>query len=98
MTSRKADLVLFSRNNAIVLGSGQRAPPMLFSVLRCPTKVPLKAKGKISKTAMRPATTYGPKCWALNEEMKIKIKIGEMRVLGRTMFGDKPDRFRNAYV
>jgi hypothetical protein len=52
----------------------------LSSVL-CDRKVPVKTKGKVYKTAVRPALLYGSECCAPQKKHYTKLHTTEMRML-----------------
>lgn len=39
----------------------------------CDRKMPLKVKGHLYKTAIRPAVLYGSECWATNKQQLNKL-------------------------
>jgi len=47
----------------------------------CDKKVPLKLKGKLYQTAVRPAMLYGTECWAVKSQHESKVSVAEMRML-----------------
>lgn len=47
-------------------------------------KVRLKIKGKLCKTDVRPTMMYGTEYLTSNKEEKMKIEVGEIRILSIT--------------
>ena len=68
------------------------------SGILCDKRIPRKLKGKVYRTAVRPALTYGAETWGpLTSETK-KLQVAEMRML-RWMCGyTKLDKKRNDFV
>jgi len=64
----------------------------------CDKKVPLKLKGKVYATVVRPVMTYGSECWALRKDQEKKLKVTEMRMLRMAMGVTREDRCRNDWV
>ncbi|XP_046972372.1 uncharacterized protein LOC124539093 [Vanessa cardui] len=52
----------------------------------CDPQIPLKLKGKIYKSMIRPAVLYGSECWTTKGMTKRQLLVAEMRVL-RGMHG-----------
>ncbi|KAK8957379.1 hypothetical protein KSP39_PZI000616 [Platanthera zijinensis] len=64
----------------------------------CDRKVPLKLKGKLYRTAIRPAMLYGSECWAVNCVHEQKMGVTEMRMI-RWMCGHtRLDKIRNESI
>ncbi|XP_045764478.1 uncharacterized protein LOC123866821, partial [Maniola jurtina] len=64
----------------------------------CDPKMPLKLKGKIYKTVVRPVTLYGSECWAVKGKDERRVHATEMRML-RWMCGvTRMDMIRNEYI
>jgi len=51
------------------------------SCVLCDKKVPLKLKGKLYRTAVRPALLYGTECWAVKSQHENQVSVAEMRML-----------------
>ncbi len=77
---------IISSDGSIDEGNDQRIKvgwmkwKQLSSVL-CDRKVPVKTKGKVYKTAVRPAILYGSECWAPNKKTLTKLHTTEMKML-----------------
>ncbi|XP_046971133.1 uncharacterized protein LOC124538205, partial [Vanessa cardui] len=64
----------------------------------CDPRIPLKLKGKIYKTMIRPAVLYGSECRATKGMTERQLHVAEMRML-RGMCGvTRMDRVRNEYI
>jgi hypothetical protein len=46
----------------------------------CDRRMPLKLKGKIYKTIIRPIVLYGSKCWATKMRDERRLRVTEMRM------------------
>jgi hypothetical protein len=51
-----------------------------FGVL-CDPRVPLKLKGKLYRTVIRPAMLYGAKCWPTKRRHVQQLSVAEIRML-----------------
>ncbi|XP_027229489.2 uncharacterized protein [Penaeus vannamei] len=67
-----------------------------FSGVLCDKKIGARFKGKVYKTAVRPAILYGSETWPIKRVHEKKVNVAEMRML-RWMCGVK-DRIRNDYL
>ena len=77
--------------------SGWNAWRRLTGVL-CDKKISARLKGKVYKTAVRPAMLYGSETWPMKRVHEKKVDVTEMRML-RWMLGvTKMDRIRNEYI
>jgi len=47
----------------------------------CDKKVPLKFKGKLYRTTIRPAMFYGTKYWTVKNQHENQVNVAEMRML-----------------
>ncbi|XP_063893987.1 uncharacterized protein LOC135117775 [Helicoverpa armigera] len=47
----------------------------------CDPPMPLKLKGKIYKSVIRPVVLYGSECWALKKKDEKRVHVAEMRML-----------------
>ncbi|CAG9123917.1 unnamed protein product [Plutella xylostella] len=64
----------------------------------CDRKMPIKIKGKIYKSVIRPVMLYGAECWATKVCDEKRMHVTEMRML-RWMCGvTRKDRIRNEYI
>ena len=64
----------------------------------CDRKMPVKLKGKVYKTVVRPAMTYGAEALPLKKVSEKKMEVAEMRML-RWMCGvTREDRIRNTRI
>ena len=57
--------------------------------------VPLKLKGKLYQTAVRPAMLYGTECWAVKSQHESKVSVVKMRMLCWMSGKTRQDRIRN---
>lgn len=64
----------------------------------CDRKMPLKVKGQMYKTAIRPAVLYGSECWATNKTHLNKLHTTEMRMLRWSAGVTLLDKIRNEYI
>ena len=66
----------------------------------CDRRVPVKLKGKVYKTVVRPALLYGAETWATTRGQEPRLEVNEMRML-RWMCGvtwrDMP-KIRNEHI
>ena len=51
------------------------------SEIRCDERISLWIKGKVYKTAVRPAMMYGAQKWAVQKTQEKKLDVAEMRML-----------------
>ena len=47
----------------------------------CDRRMPVKLKGKVYKTAVRPALLYGAETWATTRGQEARLEVNEMRML-----------------
>ncbi|XP_039755304.1 uncharacterized protein LOC120630225 [Pararge aegeria] len=64
----------------------------------CDRRIPLKIKGKLYKTAIRPAILYGTECWAATKKHSTKLHTTEMRMLRWSAGVTRLDKIKNEYV
>ena len=50
------------------------------SPLLCDRRMPVKLKGKVYKTVIRPAMLYGAETWATTKRQEQRIEVTEMRM------------------
>ncbi|XP_047987151.1 uncharacterized protein LOC125227005 [Leguminivora glycinivorella] len=60
--------------------------------------MPIKTKGKICKTAVRPALTYASECWITLKKHEHKLHINEMKMLRWAGGVTRLDKVRNEFV
>ena len=64
----------------------------------CDKKMPVKLKGKVYRTVVRPAMLYGAETWATTKRQESRIEVNEMRML-RWMRGvTRKDKIRNEHI
>ena len=64
----------------------------------CDRRMPVKLKGKVYKTVVRPAVLYGAETWATTREQEGRLEVNEMRML-RWMCGvTRRDKTRNEHI
>ena len=60
----------------------------------CDKRMPVKLKGKVYRTVVRPAMLYGAETWATTKRQESRIEVNEMRML-RWMYGvTRKDKIR----
>jgi hypothetical protein len=64
----------------------------------CDTKVPIKLKGKMYKTMVRPAIMYGMETVAVTKVQEEKMNVTEMKMLRWSIGVTKMDRIRNENI
>ncbi|KAL0809484.1 hypothetical protein ABMA28_011031 [Loxostege sticticalis] len=64
----------------------------------CDPKMPIKIKGKIYKTVVRPAMMYGSECWTIKKAHEQKLHTTEMKMLRWAGGVTRLDKVRNEYV
>ena len=47
----------------------------------CDKRMPVKLKGKVYRTVVRPAMLYGAETWATTKRQESRIEVNEMRIL-----------------
>ena len=79
------------------VGAGWRNWKKCSRVL-CYRRMPVKLKGKVYKTVIRPAMLYGAETWATTKRQEKRIEVTEMRML-RWMCGvTRKDNIRNEHI
>ena len=64
----------------------------------CDKRMPVKLKGKVYRTVVRPAMLYGAETWATTKRQESRIEVNEMRML-RWMYGvTRKDKIRNEHI
>ena len=64
----------------------------------CDRRMPVKLKGKVYKTVVRPALLYGAETWAPSRGQEARLEVNEMRML-RWMCGvTRRDTSRNGHI
>ena len=66
--------------------------------MTCDKRVPIRLKGKIHKTVVRPALMYGLECAPLKKAEERKLDVTEMKMLRWTAGVTRLDRVRNDYI
>ncbi|XP_063532819.1 uncharacterized protein LOC134743355 [Cydia strobilella] len=64
----------------------------------CDPRMPLKLKGKIYRTIVRPVVMYGSECWAMKVTDERRVHAAEMRMLGWMCGVTRKDRIKNEYI
>lgn len=64
----------------------------------CDPKMPIKTKGKIYKTAIRPALLYGAECWTTKKVHENQMHVNEMKMLRWAGGVTRLDKVRNEYI
>ena len=64
----------------------------------CGGEMPVKLRGKVYRTVVRPAMLYGAETWATTKRQESRIEVNEMRML-RWMCGvTRKDKIRNEHI
>ena len=64
----------------------------------CDRRMPVKLKGKVYKTVVRPALLYGAETWATTRGQEARLEVNKMRML-RWMCGvTRRDNIRNEHI
>ena len=64
----------------------------------CDKRMPVKLKGKVYRTVVRPAMLYGAETWATTKRQESRIEVNEMRML-RWMCGvTRKYKIRNEHI
>ena len=64
----------------------------------CDKRMPVKLKGKVYRTVVRPAMLYGAETWATTKRQESRIEVNEMTML-RWMCGvTRKDKIRNEHI
>ena len=64
----------------------------------CDKRIPLKLKGRVYRTVVRPTLLYGAACWPTKKSHLQRMKVAKMRML-RWICGQKRlDKIRNEVI
>ena len=67
----------------------------------CDRRMPVKLKGNVYKTVIRPAMLYGAETWATTKRQEKRIEVTEMRMLQwmcRVCGVTRKDKIRNEHI
>lgn len=64
----------------------------------CDNRMPVRVKGKVYKTAVRPAMIYGAQCWPLRKDQAQQLHVAEMRMLRWSAGVTLMDKVTNKYI
>lgn len=64
----------------------------------CDPRMPVKTKGKVYKTAVRPALLYGSECWTVKKTHEQKVHVNEIKMLRWAGGVTRVDRVRNELI
>lgn len=64
----------------------------------CDRRVPVRLKGKVYESAVRPAMLYASECWAITKKEEQKLHVAEMRMLRMLCGVTRMDRIRNETI
>src|SRR5215467_3203283 len=64
----------------------------------CDRRVPVRLKGKVYESAVRPAMLYASECWAITKKEEQKLLVAEMRMLRMLCGVTSMDRIRNETI
>uniref|UniRef100_A0A336LYA8 CSON007526 protein n=1 Tax=Culicoides sonorensis TaxID=179676 RepID=A0A336LYA8_CULSO len=64
----------------------------------CDAKMPLKLKGKLYTTIVRPALTYGTQCWTMYAQYKNKMTAAEMKMCRMSLGVTKMDKIKSERI
>ena len=64
----------------------------------CDRKIPVKLKGKVYKTVIRPAMLHAAETWATKETEEKRLEVQEMRMLRWMNKITRRDKVENRYV
>ena len=61
----------------------------------CDKKIPLKLKGRVYRTVVRPTLLYRAECWPTKRSHLQRMKVAEMTMLRRICGHTRLDKIRN---
>ena len=64
----------------------------------CDKRMPVKLRGKVYRTVVRPAMLYGAETWARTKRQESRIGVNEMRMLRWICGVTRKDKIRNEHV
>lgn len=64
----------------------------------CDKRMPLKLKGRLFTTVVRPALTYGSQCWTMQKKFESKVTATEMKMLRMTTGVTKLDKIKSSRI
>ena len=64
----------------------------------CDKRMPVKLKGKVYRTVVRPAMLYGAETWATTKRQESRIEVNEMRMLRWMWVVTRKDKIRNEHI
>ncbi|KAG7296805.1 hypothetical protein JYU34_020747 [Plutella xylostella] len=64
----------------------------------CDPRMPIKTKGKIYKTVVRPALMYGSECWTMKKAHEQQMHVAEMKMLRWAGGVTRLDKVRNEHI
>ena len=68
------------------------------SAVLCYKKIPLKLKGRVYRTVVRPTLLYGAECWPTKRSHLQRMKVAEMRMLRWICGHTRLDKIRNEVI
>ncbi|XP_075233846.1 uncharacterized protein LOC142331698 [Lycorma delicatula] len=68
------------------------------SAVLCDKRMPPKLKGRMYTTVVRPALTYGAKCWTRYEQFDRDLTTAEMKMCRMSLGVTKLDRIKNERI
>ena len=79
------------------VGTGWRNCKKCCGVL-CDRRIPVKLKGKVYKTVIKPEMLYGAETWATTKRQGKRIEVTEMRMLPWMCGVTRKDKIRNEHI
>lgn len=68
------------------------------SPIFCDKKIPRKLKGRLHQTIVRPALTYGAKCWTMYRKYEQDLNTAEMKMIRMSMGVTKFDHIKSIRI